>query len=56
MPDQKSFWVTAVKDVGIPTGILLYILMSISPKLDRIIDQQSQIVNVLLQQRATANK
>jgi len=52
MPENpKSFWLGAIKSVGIPTAILLYILMSINPKMDKIIEQQGQIINVLLQQR-----
>lgn len=42
--------IKAIKDVGFPIAITLYLLLSLSPKIDKVIDQQAQIINVLLQQ------
>lgn len=46
---NRNFIMDLIKSVGVPTAILFYILMTINPRLDRIIDQQGQLMNVLLQ-------
>lgn len=44
--------VRAVRDVGFPIIISLYLLLSLNPKIDRMIEQQTQLINILLQQKS----
>lgn len=46
-PKPRGFWVDLMKTVGVPTAVLFYILMSISPKLDKLIELQTKVVTIL---------
>lgn len=45
--NEGSFWMDAIKSIGVPAAVLFYILISISPRLDRIIELQTEIATIL---------
>lgn len=42
-----SFWIEFCKTVGVPSAVLFYFLLSLSPKLDEIIKLQNEIATIL---------